>query len=401
MTVLDQTRDANGQHLFGLLNTVAADGSKLFDAPDFVKAASAENIVGNQDLGGGTFGHPQARLFPCHTAPATWVSALFFHTQKQAIDKRYAAAVEARIDAAARHHGIGASVDAVKAGVEKAAARREADLPDDDFALVVKYESGQTERYLPVRNAAEVKAACDYLRQHGPEFTFDDRSVIAEKILVKAAAHGIALGLEQEGLEKQAGRGTCSPDTAAELIFSRAKAVRQLHKDLDMAESLAKMAAQCLDNPDYSTLPSNLKKIAGFIDRVDEKYGLKNLTTLAKPEDVLFRLNVKVAQQVLDDHVSLTSGNVYPKAAFAHVNLEAVRGTMGDGFASAVSDDGLFLDAEKLAEVARTMPRDDAELFDSLMSQLNVRPVYKEAAHQASGPLASADQLLHLAGLHV
>lgn len=400
MAFVDQTRDVNGQHLYRLLNTVSSDGTKLFSPPDFVKTASADRIVGNAELAPGVFGNPRDRLFPCHTGPATWVSAVFFHTQKQAMDRRTAQIISDRIDAAARYHGITSFVEAVKEAVAKDAARKESDLPDEDFALVIQYEDGQKERYLPIRNANEVKAACDYLRQHSADFTFDDRRVIAEKILTKAAQYSVDLGGEREALEKQAGHGTCAPETAAELVYSRAKAVRQLHGDLEMAENLTKMAMQCLKNPSYTALPSNLHKIAGLIDRVDREYGFKNLSTLRKPEEALFQINIKVAEQVLNDHVSMTSGNIYSKKDLAGLKLEDIRAVMGDRFADAVSNDGLFLDVEKLAEVARTLPRGDAELFDSLLSQMKVKPVYKEAAHHASGPLASADALLQLASLH-
>lgn len=400
MTILDQTRDLNGQHLVGLLNTVGADGTKLFPPPDFVKAASSENIVGSEDLAPGMFANPRDRMFPCHTGPATWVSSLFFQSQKQAMDRKLAEVVEKRIDAAARHHGITSFTESVKKASANAAAAAESAMSDDDYALVVQYDGGVKERHLPIRNSSEIKAACAYLRQYQREFTFDDRRIIAEKILVKAAQYGVALGAEEEILEKQAGHGTCSPDTAAELLYSRAKAVRLLHKNLDMAENLAKMAMQCLSNADYTTLPSNLVKIASFIDRVDAEYGLGNLKELQRPEDVLFQLNVKVANQMIQDHVSLTSGNIYSKQALSKVSLEDLRAVMGDSFASAVSGEGLFLDTEKLAEVARTMPRDDAELFDRLMHQLSVSAVYKEAAHTKSGPLASASALLELAGMH-
>lgn len=401
MTFLDQTRDTNGQRLVALLNTVGADGTKLFQPPDFVKRASQADINGGAaDPAPGMFANPRDRLFPCHTGPATWVSAVFFHAQKQAMDKALARAVEGRLDAAARHHGIGSFVEQVKTAAASAVARSEAQLGDDDFALVIQYPDQPKERHLPLRNPAEIKTACAYLRQYHNEFTFDDRSVIADKILTKAAARGVDLGVEREVLEKQAGHGSCAPESAAELLYSRAKAVRLLHRDLDMAGDLAKMALHCIQTPSYTTLPSNLKKIAGFVDRVDREFGLLGLTDLARPEDVLFRVNVKVARQVLDDHVSLTSGNIYSKQALAGVNLEHVRSVMGDGFVSAVSDDGLYFDAEKFAEVARTMPRDDAELFDSLMGQLAIKPVYKEAAHRPSGPLASAETLLALAGMH-
>lgn len=400
MTVLDQTRDPNGQHLYGLLNTVDAAGVRLFDQPDYVKAASADAVAGNDSVAPGVYGNPRDRLFPCHTAAATWVSAAFFHTQKAAMDRRTAEVVEARIDRAAAHHGIAGHVAAVKAAVARTAPRAEADLPDADFALVAQFPDGRAERALPIRNAAEVKAAAAHLERYAADYTFDDRAVIADKILEKAAAYGVDLGEAAARLEKRAGRGSSAPATVAELLFSRAQAVRVVGRDLAMAEGLAKMAVACLTDPEAYTLPSTLRKVAGFVDRVDREYKLLGLSTLARPEDVLFRVTVKAAEQTLADHVSLTSGSIYAKAALARVPLGEVRAVMGDGFADAVSAGGLFVDTEKLAQVAPTMPRDDAELFDRLAARFGVRPAHKEAAHAGAGPLAAPGALAALAALH-
>lgn len=396
--ILDQSRDQNGQKLYALLHIVGPDGVKLFDVPDYVKSAGDEKITGNDKTSPTVYGDPRQRLFPCHTAEATWVSSLFFHSQKQAMSRQTAQAVEKRIDAAARHHGVSLAIEAVKEAFSKTSIRTEAELPDSDFALVIAWDGGDKERRLPIRNENEVKAACDYLRRYQRELSFDNRRTVAEKILSKAAAMNIDLGPETEILEKQAGHGTCSPEKIAEYLFSRARAIKLLKKDFDMAEKLAGFAVRCLENPDFSTVPSNLHRIASFVEKVDNDYDLKNLTTLPRAEDSLFNLNGKVAEQILGDHVALTSGMWYTRSKLAGVGLSTIQDAMGEDFAKAVTNDGLFVDLEKLAEIAPTLPRADAKLFDSMMASLNIEPAHKEAG--ASGPLTDRDALFELANLH-
>lgn len=401
MSVLDQTRDSNLQRLHGLLHTVGVDGNTLFDPPDFVKRAS-RGAVGaelSEDGAGVAFGNPRDRLFPVHTAPATWVSAVFFHTQKAAMSARDAEVIEKRIEAAAAHHGISGTVALVKAAVAREAARSEADLPDDAYALVLTLENGTKGRYLPVRNGDEVKAAAAYLRRNRADLRFDDRRVVAERILVKAAAFGVDLGEATSAIQTQAGVGTCAPGTVVDVLAGRAQAVKLAGRDPAGAALLEGLAKAAAANPAEAVRPAFLRKVASTVDRVDRDYKLGRLTGLRPPED-LFAVTLKAAADLVAGHVSLSSGDVYAKTALAAVPLTEVQAVMGAPFAAAVGAGGLFLDAEKLAGVAASMPRDDAELLGRLLARLGVQPAHKEAAHVSSGPLAAAGALAALAGMH-
>lgn len=399
MTVVDQTRDANGQHLSGLLNAVDADGFKLFPPPDFVKSAGQEQIAGT-DLPPAAFADPRGRSFPCHTAAATWVSAAFFHGgQKAAMRKKAAEAVERRIDEAAEFHGISGYVAAVKEAADRDGRRTVDDLPDSDFALVWDYGNGVKERHLPVRNEGEVKAAAEYVSRHRADLRAADRRQIAGKVLDKAAALGVDVE-DQVGLRAAAGRGATSPEHAAEVVFKRAQAVKRLGRgsaeSLGVSEQLAKIAAACLENGYVATTPSELHKLADVIDGVDREYRLRNLSDLP-PVDSLFSLTEKVARDVMAGHVALTTGTVYTKDAVSRVPLEALVDVLGEEFARAVSDDGLWVDREKMARVAATLPRGDAALLDKLLESLGAESVVSKTA---SAPIESGDDLLALAELH-
>ena len=369
--ILDQRSDTNGQFLHRVLGAVGADGSRLFPEPEFVKSASKEKLIGEANLAPGVYGNPVQRQFPCHTPGATWLSAVCFH-------------------------GISGHVQQVKQASEVYLRGVSKDLIDNDYALVTSRTDGVKERNLPIRNAEEVKAASAYLQQYHDSFVYDDRLAIADKVLRKAAEFGVALE-NRETLEKQAGWGVCSAKTAAAFIFSRAKALKALGREVGYQAGLAKLALDCLKDPDGTCLPSKLTKIASFIDRVDRDLRLDRLT-LPKPEECLFSITIKAAQAIEKENVSLTSGNIYSKAALASLPLSEIRSTMGSSFVDAVTDNGFHLNTEKLAVVARTLPRGDAELFDKLMAANRISPVYKEAAHQRKGLLAT--DLKELAAAH-
>ncbi len=57
-----------------------------------------------------------------------------------------------------------------------------------------------------------------------------------------------------------------------------------------------------------------------------------------------------------------------------------VRSLLGDDFAEEVRTGFNSIDPEKMAEVAATLPRGDAALLDSLMSDAGLRPTMSKAA---------------------
>ncbi len=69
-TVCDQAQDLNGQEFHRL--------TALFGCPKFVKNASISEYCGDEQTESHMFADITKRRWPCHTAPATWASALFF-----------------------------------------------------------------------------------------------------------------------------------------------------------------------------------------------------------------------------------------------------------------------------------------------------------------------------------
>ena len=379
----DQSGDVSGQTLHKLV--------KLYDAPDFVKAASSDAISYTaEDKNPNAFADAATLSFPCHTAPATYVSMMYLLDNENSLGKK-ASHIRERIVKAAEYFGIKGYVSKL---IEKHAAASSIDLEklaDDKFAYVVVYDNGVKERHLPIRNYHEVKAASAYLQKYRDEFVYSDRVKMAQRILKS----GMLDQLEETDktyLFKQAGAALGSAKNAASLLFKRAVALRRLGKDLNVQQGLAKAAEACLHNTAFTHTMAGMQKIANLIDSVDREFKLQKMSSLGKPED-LFSFTVKQASEFSNDSVQLTTGSIYKKSDLAGLPSEGLRDILGEEFVNRVSTGGLMLDTEKLAEELRTLPRVDAKLFERLADSASVKPFGKEAS-------AKRDALLKLASLH-
>lgn len=360
--MIDQSNDGAGVGLHNM--------TKLYAVPSFVKSASASAITGQgMELPPSVYGDTRTLKFPCHSSPATYVSMTYFLDQEKTLGK-VASVIKDRILKAADYFGIRADVDAL---VEKHAGSQthsEDDLPDSDFAQVVRFADGTKSRNYPLRNPSEVEAAASWIGKYAEDMNFHDRKVVSQKILEKCAEFGVSPENEVE-LNKMATIGLVSRTKVANMLFDRAKALKILKKDSNIQEMLAKTAQAVLDrsSPD-------LDKAASIIDSVDKQYNFKLLGSYRD----LYSLTVKHASTAMEEHVQLTNGSVYKKASLEPIKLDELRDVFGEDFADRISSGGLFVDAEKLAEELLTLPRNDANLFDRLVGNLGVKTAYKKAS---------------------
>jgi hypothetical protein len=366
---IDHVSDTNGAELYRL--------SRLYTFPDFVKAASRDDTLRPAALPVTVYADPRFKHFPCHNKAAAWLSALYFQEQKPAYHPKDAALIEQRLDGFAKHWGIKAAVDTMRTQWEETHKNADDKLPDTDFGYVWVGEDGSKQRSLRLKNALEVKEAAAWLARYRDELPWHDRHTIASKILVKAARFGASLGEHDGYIERQAGRGICNPAKVVSAIRHRAKLARDNAAKAAM-EQLADMVA---DKPRFALSGDVLTKLAATIDSFDRGSGLatKYSDVLQRPEDIVFESTWKEVSAGAGDMCVMTTGAMYDKTDFAKLAVADVKALFGDEFASRVGN-GLDVDPQKVAELAQTLPRNDAELFDQLLSESGVRPITKAAA---------------------
>ena len=384
---LDQTQDISGRETHRLVS--------LYPPPDFVKAASQDRSHGDASLPRHMYADQRNKLYPCHSAPATWLSSLFFEDKRAAFSEKQAAEISARIDAAANYFGIAGLVKELREKIGAAAGSDLASLPDSDFAVVWTDDAGNKDRHWPLRNATEVKFAAAHFKTHRDQFTFEDRHTIATKILEKAAAYGADTSDAAGSLELAAGLGACAAKVAADMLQSRAQLVRRSHADL--AAGLLKMAQAISSNPDNARTAETRLKLAAVVDECDRTAGLTRLYDdggLPRPEEVLFAITEKVANDFMKAHVETTTGNVYNLEDLEKLAENDVRSWMGDEFADAVTAGGVYLDRDKLAAIVPTLDRGMAATLDRLAAEKGLSPTVKSAAADS---LLSLERLYELA----
>jgi hypothetical protein len=391
MVILDHTQDTTGTETHRLLS--------LYPAPEFVKTAAFERLHGDpQYLPASAYGDEAKKIWPIHSSPATWLSSLFFFHKQAELDSETAATVEGRIMKSAKFFGILPQVEELRTKIAQASEHDLSRVPDSDFALVWVSDEGQKERHYPLRNPDEVKAAADWFGDYRDQFVWADRQTIASKLVEKAAAYNLSLP-NATLLECTAGHGVCPHSEMVEMLQTRANLCRRTHEDLslDMQKLAATVNDYGVDWDDHAAIC----KLAGVVDAYDRETELTKLYDtggLERPEEVLFKLTAKMASDCADNHVALLSGAVYEKSAFDPLPLSHVKKWLGDEFAEAISAGGLYVDTTKVAAIAPTLPRGDAEMFERMAAAGGVLPVMRDKV-ASDGP--TMEELQTLAASYV
>jgi len=359
MRTTDFYDDVNQQTLYAL--------EKLTGVPDFVKSASIETKEEVSQLPPHVFADPQHRKFPIHTKASTWLAHAYFKQCAPHYSTEERSFIQQRITKAAEFWKIGsqlAEFDRQWTALHSFHAPR--DLPDDQYALIYK-TAEHTIRKFPMPNAACVKLAGERLFADRHRYTYPMRKFAARRILRAQKRANVTFQPETaEYLNRAAGEGSAIPLDVSVKLAHRAIMVKRNHPEL--ALKLAELATS-IENERY--LPAaKLEKLAGLVDSVDQTTGLFRYyyEGVPMPEEFCFNIQEKEAQAFVDAHVQLTTGNTFPLTQLRKLNLEKLSATLGQEFAQAIADDsGLQVDWTKFADVAPTLPRNDAKLLEHII----------------------------------
>ena len=376
MSKLDFTGDAGYRVLF--------EAAQLFDLPDYVKTASQKTLE-QPDAKLNAYADAARNAFPCHTKAACFLSAVYLEHNKTKMPAKQAAHIARVIDDFAQRHDILADITRFRE--QHLAAHKQAmatdGLNDDDFGVILKLATGEKVRHYPLRNSLEVKRASQYLQQHANEFVFDDRQQFAEKVLAKAANHGVRLSPEEEEfLRRQAGFGTCRTKTAAEGLRARA---RLAQCPAEVKERLTKLADCLMTNPALATDRQALLKLAKTVDEVDRCYKIKHGQSTPCVEDMLFSADLREVSQFTKNACMTASGSIYDQRQFVKLPLEAVQTVYGNRLAAEVSA-GIRVNHEKMAAAVAAMDVRQAAALDQLMQSAGESPILLKAGGVGMSP---------------
>lgn len=347
-----------------------------YDFPQFVRAADLDSTMNPGEIAVTAYADPVHKKYACHSAAATWLSAMYFHEKSAEYHPKHRERICERLERFADYFGIRPAYEEV---VKQANTLRDQDhLPDSSYAYVWQANDGHKERYYPLTSALEVKVAAEWLRDNRDRIPFADRNVISNRILEKAARYGAGLGDElTDFVEKQAGRGIPDPPELYTMLERRA----MLAKKAEHREAITKLAESVRNTPRVALQPNELIKLAATVDLVDYALGLKGKYTeiLPRPEDVIFKVTFTKAASDHGKLCTLQTGSIYDKAQLAKLAREDVASVFGDDFANEVCT-GFDVDPEKIAELAHTLPRPDAELLEHLLAEAGQRPQLAKSA---------------------
>ena len=381
-TILDHVSDVNGAELSRL--------AKLHEIPDFVKQADLNATRNPGDLPASVYGDPRINAYPCHNPASTFLSAMFFEEKKAQYAPKHAGFVRERIDKAVEYWSIKTAVDSLRKEWEEQHKTADDRLSDDYFAFVWANDDGTKARHCRMANAMETKTAAEWLHRHRDSMNFKDKQTVANKILEKAAQYGAGLGEYDLFIEKQAGRGVCNPKEVVAMLRGRAK----LAKQAEWSKAINNLADLVATKPQFALDPNNLTKLAETVDTVDRANRLvgKYSELIPRPEDVLFKATFKEVSASYGSACQMTTGKVYDKDDFTKLALHDLQAAFGPDFAKGVQT-GVDVDPEKLAEIASTLPRGDAAMFDELASAAGITPLpIKSASAETADLNRFADQ---------
>lgn len=371
----DLAGDAGNRELYRL--------AQQYPLPDFVKKA---DLSAHRDPP-----RPDPKLyadtrrpyqFACHTPEATVLSALYFYDKAASFAAPVAQKIEERLHKFASHWNVTNAVADIQNHGGKAHEEEPASDSPADYAINVKV-AGVYKRRVPLRTAQEVQKAASWFRDNldvmRQNMTFLNRQAVATRILDKAAEHCVTLGENQDLLEKSAGYGAADADSVALALIRRSKMVQDAPEEL--RQGLTKLAAAIRQNPRMMLDPAVTSQLAEAVDGFDRVTNLltKYSSVTPAPENMIFAVTHHKIAETVKTSCQLVNGEIYNQDQFSALSLSDLSEAFGESFARRVAN-GLTLDTEKLANVASTLPRNDADMLSVLLEEKNEYPIAVDSA---------------------
>lgn len=357
-SVVDPTSDRNKSMLVRLAGQ--------YGLPELVKQADLDETMYPERVSVSTYADPLRQKFACHSAAATLLSAVYFVDQQNEYHPKDREMVLARFAKAANYFRVRPQYDnIIKQGQ---AVKQDAGLPDSAYAYIWKSDDGRTDRFYPMTNTLTTKQAAEWLYSKRDQIPLSERRPIAHRIHLKASSFGAALGDQLETfIDRQLGYGIPEKDEILGMLQQRgtmAKNAAQRQVVTDLLEVVRSRGDLLADT-------DTLIKLAETVDMLDYTLQLKGKYggLIQRPEDVIFGITfTKAAAEYSRRICTLQTGSMYDRDQLTKLSRDSLESAFGTDFADEVCT-GLQVDAEKLASVASTLPRPDAQLLEAVLAE--------------------------------
>lgn len=327
------------------------------DTPSYVKEASQAETLNPEGLTDASYADIINRRFPIHTKAACYISSLYFLENRESIAPATREAISTRLAKAAMQHGI--SDDIADLAQRSEELKKQASYIDPQDCMLPE------ENRYPLRNPAEIKKAADYLLKYRAWFPLETRIDMANRVLDKAASFEVEFAPELDiALQKQAGRGTYSPDEAVNQIVYR----KTLITDPSIKDALTKLANTLGGSPELALDPETSRSVAVLLDGIDRSWEIKYSSSIKAPEDFMFGGVFKTAAAEIYSRFGTATGSVYHKSQLSSFDRDAVEELFGEKCAADVASIG-GINIEKLANHISSLSYMDALSFDWYMKE--------------------------------
>lgn len=327
--------------------------------PDYVMDSEFPTKEAGDNLGFREFADEGRRLFPIDSPAAVWMSAAYFAKNGEAAySPVLQTAVEARIKQAADIYGIRKDVDGIMAAVRTAFTEKQASDGDSNYGWV---RNG--ERKYPMFDATGVKKAGAYFTENRFMYPPAMRKAIAAAIMDKAAAFNVTV---DDAVRREAGHGLPRRDTLMAELLHRA----ELAKNAECSALVANIndLLSCASPEEMGEMLEKVAEVVDLFDQIegfDKHYGKK----LLSPADILYDIDVKAAEEAVQDSVELNR-HVFSLKKLAELSLDVFEAALGEDFVSRIKTAEGKVDKAKLGDELFSLPRPDrAALEDHLWAE--------------------------------
>lgn len=362
-----------------------------YSLPTYVKQAAFDELKKVDQVSLNAFADPLHKKFACHNPAATWLSAAYFFDNCNPDYYGYNKNIISKLEKFAAYFGIESDY---KQLVKQAEAYHAETLPDQDYAYVWQSDSGEIQRSYPMTNAMEVKIAAEWLDNIQDRINYSDAHTIATKITSKADKYGADLGKHKYNIEKLAGLGIPDVQGIVHSLEQRAKIA-----PAELKGQILKLAQTIEQTPKIAIQQNQLVKLASTIDEIDYNLRIKGKygEILKRPVDFIFALPLTKAAADLSNFCELQTGAIFEKAQLSKIAVEDLEAALGSDFVEQVTT-GLDVDPEKIASIASTLPRGDAELLEGLLAEAGQHP--QALNKQASFSVIPEQELEKIAAMY-